>query len=98
MYLLSFTSLRVMTGIAAAFGAALAFSLPVSAQSNLAASLPAVPATSSASLKIGVIGPFTGGSADFGMPMLNGIMQAVDEINAGGGYLGRKIEIVRKDD
>ena len=49
-------------------------------------------------LKIGVIGPFTGASADFGMPMLNGIEQAVDEINAVGGYLGLKIELVRKDD
>jgi branched-chain amino acid transport system substrate-binding protein len=49
-------------------------------------------------LKIGVIGPFTGASADFGMPMYNGIQLAVDEINAVGGYLGRKLEIVRKDD
>lgn len=49
-------------------------------------------------LKIGVIGPFTGPSADFGVPMLNGIQLAVDEINAVGGYLGRKLEIVRKDD
>ena len=49
-------------------------------------------------LKIGVIGPFTGGSADFGLPMLHGIEQAVDEINAVGGYLGRKLELVRKDD
>ena len=55
---------------------------------------PPVPTT----LKIGVIGPFTGASADFGIPMLNGIEQAVDEINAVGGYLGRKLEIVRKDD
>ncbi|TAG33124.1 MAG: ABC transporter substrate-binding protein [Polaromonas sp.] len=60
----------------------------------------ALPAASPAAntLKIGVIGPFTGGSADFGLPMLNGIEQAVDEINAVGGYLGRKLEIVRKDD
>ena len=49
-------------------------------------------------LKIGVIGPFTGASADFGVPMFNGIQLAVDEINAVGGYLGRKLEIVRKDD
>ena len=56
----------------------------------------AAPATNT--LKIGVIGPFTGGSADFGLPMFNGISQAVDEINAVGGYLGRKLEIVRKDD
>jgi branched-chain amino acid transport system substrate-binding protein len=49
-------------------------------------------------LKIGVIGPFSGASADFGIPMLNGIQMAVDEINAVGGYSGRKLEIVKKDD
>jgi branched-chain amino acid transport system substrate-binding protein len=49
-------------------------------------------------LKIGVIGPFSGASADFGVPMLNGIQMAVDEINAVGGYSGRKLEIIRKDD
>ena len=49
-------------------------------------------------LKIGVIGPFSGASADFGLPMLNGIQLAVDEINAVGGYSGRKLEIIRKDD
>jgi branched-chain amino acid transport system substrate-binding protein len=49
-------------------------------------------------IKIGVIGPFTGPSADFGTPMLKGIQLAVDEINAVGGYSGRKLEIVRKDD
>ena len=49
-------------------------------------------------LRIGVIGPFTGASADFGVPMLNGIKLAVDEINAVGGYLGRPLELVIKDD
>ena len=48
--------------------------------------------------KIGVIGPFTGASADFGNPMLNGIKLAVDEINAVGGYLGRPLELIMKDD
>jgi branched-chain amino acid transport system substrate-binding protein len=48
--------------------------------------------------KIGVIGPFTGASADFGIPMQQGIQLAIDEINAVGGYLGRKIELVVKDD
>jgi branched-chain amino acid transport system substrate-binding protein len=57
------------------------------------------PAPASANtLKIGLIGPFTGGSADFGVPMRNGVQQAVDEINAVGGYLGRKLELVIKDD
>ena len=86
------TGLRALTVIAAALVAGLTISLPASAQGD-----PAVGAPGN-TLKIGVIGPFTGGSADFGVPMLNGILQAVDEINAVGGYLGRKIEIVRKDD
>ena len=94
MAFLSFTGLRAASGMAAAMAAALAFSLPASAQENP----PAAPGAPAMALKIGVIGPFTGASADFGLPMLNGIQQAVDEINAGGGYLGRKIEIVRKDD
>jgi branched-chain amino acid transport system substrate-binding protein len=67
------------------------FAAPASAQT-------AQPAPAADTLKIGVIGPFTGGSSDFGLPMFNGIQQAVDEINAVGGYLGRKLEIVRKDD
>jgi branched-chain amino acid transport system substrate-binding protein len=50
------------------------------------------------SFKIGIVGPFTGPSADFGNPMLNGIKLAVDEINAVGGYLGRPLELVIKDD
>lgn len=49
-------------------------------------------------VRIGVIGPFTGGSADVGTTMLNGIHMAVDEINAVGGYLGRPLELVIKDD
>ena len=92
MLTLRFAGLRAVTGIAAALAAALTISLPASAQGDPAAG------ASTNTLKIGVIGPFTGGSADFGVPMLNGIVQAVDEINSGGGYLGRKIEIVRKDD
>jgi branched-chain amino acid transport system substrate-binding protein len=50
------------------------------------------------SFKIGIIGPFTGPSADFGIPMLNGIQLAIDEINAVGGYLGKPLELVIKDD
>ena len=56
------------------------------------------PTAAASTLKIGLIGPFTGGSADFGIPMRNGVQHAVDEINAVGGYLGRKLELVIKDD
>jgi branched-chain amino acid transport system substrate-binding protein len=52
----------------------------------------------STAFRLGVIGPFTGPSADFGTPMLQGIQLAVEEINAVGGYLGRPLELVIKDD
>ena len=94
MLFLHSTGLRAVTAMALALAAGLMFSLPASAQGVPAGA----PGAAGNTLKIGVIGPFTGGSADFGVPMLNGIMQAVDEINAVGGYLGRKIEVVRKDD
>ena len=95
MIFLRSTRLCAATRMAAALVAALTLSLPVRAQAVLVTGAQGAPANT---LKIGVIGPFTGASADFGVPMLNGILQAVDEINAVGGYLGRKIEIVRKDD
>ncbi|MDP2371169.1 ABC transporter substrate-binding protein [Rhodoferax sp.] len=65
------------------------------AQSAAPALAPVAPGNT---IKIGLIGPFTGPSADFGVPMLNGVKQAVDEINAVGGYLGRQIQLVIKDD
>lgn len=49
-------------------------------------------------LKIGVIGPFTGPSSDFGVLMLQGVQLATQEINAVGGYMGRQYELVIKDD
>lgn len=49
-------------------------------------------------IKIGVTGPFTGGSAPMGVSMRDGVKLAVTEINAQGGVLGRKIEIVERDD
>jgi len=49
-------------------------------------------------VRIGMIGPFTGPSSDFGTPMLRGAQLAVDQINAVGGYLGRPLELVIKDD
>jgi len=49
-------------------------------------------------VRIGLIGPFSGPSAAFGLPMHNGVRLAVDEVNAAGGYLGRPLELVVKDD
>lgn len=49
-------------------------------------------------IKIGMIGPFTGGSSSMGVSMRDGVKLAVEEINAGGGVLGRKLELVERDD
>ena len=49
-------------------------------------------------LRIGVSGPFTGGSSPMGISMREGIRIAAAEINAGGGVLGRPIELVERDD
>jgi branched-chain amino acid transport system substrate-binding protein len=57
-----------------------------------------VQAQAAATLKVGVIGPFSGPSSDFGVLMLQGVQLAADEINAVGGYMGRHLELVIKDD
>jgi branched-chain amino acid transport system substrate-binding protein len=49
-------------------------------------------------IRIGVTGPFTGGSAPMGVSMRDGVKLAISEINAQGGVLGRKLEAVERDD
>ena len=49
-------------------------------------------------IKIGVDGPFTGGSSSMGVSMRDGVRLAVDEINKSGGLLGRQIVLVERDD
>ncbi|WP_371130318.1 ABC transporter substrate-binding protein [Hydrogenophaga sp.] len=73
------------------------FLIPLLLCGWLAGAMPATAQTVQP-VKIGVIGPFTGPSSDFGQPMLHGIELAVQEINAVGGYLGRPLTLVVKDD
>ncbi len=49
-------------------------------------------------IKIGVIGPFTGGSSSMGVSMRDGVRLAADEINKSGGVLGRQFVLVERDD
>lgn len=49
-------------------------------------------------IKIGVAGPFTGGSAPMGVSMRDGVKLAAAEINAKGGVLGRQIQLIERDD
>lgn len=49
-------------------------------------------------IKIGVSGPFTGGSSSMGVSMRDGVRLAVDEINKSGGVIGRQLQIIERDD
>ena len=49
-------------------------------------------------LKIGGIGPLTGGASLYGLAVKNGVELAVKEINAAGGINGMKLEINFQDD
>lgn len=69
-------------------------------KASVAAALLAWSAASMAAdtIRIGVSGPFTGGSAPMGVSMRDGVKIAIAEINAQGGVLGRKLEAVERDD
>ena len=47
---------------------------------------------------VGEVAALTGGTATFGQSSHNGVKMAVDEINAAGGVLGKKIKLVTEDD
>jgi len=49
-------------------------------------------------IKFGVSGPFTGGSSSMGVSMRDGVRLAADEINKAGGILGKKIQLIERDD
>lgn len=49
-------------------------------------------------IHIGAILPLTGGAAQWGVPARNGVMLAVDQINADGGINGKKIALDLQDD
>ena len=56
------------------------------------------PAFAADAIKIGLSGPFTGGSASMGVSMRDGVRLAVEEINKAGGVLGRPLQLVERDD
>jgi len=55
------------------------------------------PAWSSDTIKVGVVGPRTGGAAATGKAFEEGIQLATDYVNAMGGVLNKKLEIVFED-
>jgi branched-chain amino acid transport system substrate-binding protein len=49
-------------------------------------------------IRVGLSGPFTGGSSPMGTSMRDGVKLAAAEINARGGVLGRQILLIERDD
>jgi branched-chain amino acid transport system substrate-binding protein len=49
-------------------------------------------------IRVGISGPFTGGSGPMGVSMRDGARLAVSQINAKGGVLGRPLELIERDD
>jgi branched-chain amino acid transport system substrate-binding protein len=50
------------------------------------------------SYKIGFVGGLTGRSSDLGIQGRNGVILAIEEINAQGGIKGRPLQLITKDD
>ncbi len=55
-------------------------------------------ASAQAQVKIATVGPITGQYASFGEQMQRGIELAVKDLNANGGVLGKKVELIVEDD
>ena len=78
--------------------AALTVSTHASAQPNAFSPAPPAIKAKTDPIRIGLIFPLTGGSADIGNSAHVGAQVAVNEINAVGGYMGRNLELVVRDD
>ena len=62
-----------------------------------AAALAPLPATAADTIKIGFPMPLSGPAAVYGVPVTKGAELAVADINAKGGVLGRKLELLTRD-
>src|SRR4029450_5161687 len=57
-----------------------------------------LPAGAQEVVKLGLIAAMSGQSAKSGEAIVRGLSLAIDEINAGGGLLGKKVELIVRDD
>ncbi len=73
-------------------------SLTAAAFVTVAAAFAGSASAQAPSVKLGVSGPFSGPDAVYGDQIRLGVEQAVSDVNAAGGLLGRKIRIVPGDD
>jgi branched-chain amino acid transport system substrate-binding protein len=58
----------------------------------------AAPVHAQAAIKVGIVDTYTGPATTYTEDVLNGFKLAMGQINAKGGILGRKIELLRRDD
>lgn len=62
------------------------------------AALPAVVRAQGAPIKLATLTPLTGAGGPYGPVMAKTVRAVIDEVNAAGGVLGRKIELAQEDD
>ena len=77
--------------------AALALSVTAGCKKKEEAPKADAPKAAGDTIKIGFLGALTGDVAMFGKPTLEGMKMAAEDLNAAGGILGKKIEIVEAD-
>ena len=77
--------------------AVLALSVAAGCKKKEEAPTAEAPKAAGDTIKIGFLGALTGDVAMFGKPTLEGMKMAAEDLNAAGGVLGKKIEIVEAD-
>jgi len=60
--------------------------------------LPKLALAQGAPIRIGTLTPLTGAGGPYGPAMVKAVKAVVDEVNAAGGVLGRKVELISEDD
>jgi ABC-type branched-subunit amino acid transport system substrate-binding protein len=65
---------------------------------SVASALPVRAMAQGDTLKFGILTPLTGAGGQDGPRMLKAMLAVIDEVNRGGGVLGRKIETIVEDD
>lgn len=63
-----------------------------------ALALPRVALAQAAPIRLATLTPLTGAGGPYGPVMVKAVKAVVDEVNAAGGILGRKIELISEDD
>lgn len=62
------------------------------------AALPGRALAQGAPIRIGTLTPLTGAGGPYGPVMVKAVKAVIDEVNAAGGVLGRKVELISEDD